>query len=156
MKNTFLILLLLLSIFACQKAEVKPIETTPTGTTTTTKPDGTTTTTTGGFNTAGQTLLFSGDFTTGAHTTTGKAKIYEDKNKVRTLVFEGFKTDAGPDLRIYMAEDNKTTNFIQIADKVTNGDNNYELSSKVDLSKQKNVLIWCKSFSVLFGSSTLK
>ena len=104
-----------------------------------------------------QTLLLSGTFTTGAHVTSGTVKVYEDKDKVRTLVFENFKTDNGPDLRLYMAEDKVITNFIQITDKVTtSGNYSIMIPATVDLKKQTTVAIWCKSFSVLFGSATLK
>lgn len=104
-----------------------------------------------------QTLLLSGTFTTGAHVTNGTVKVYEDKDKNRTLVFENFKTDAGPDLRLYMAEDKAITNFIQITDKVTtSGNYSLMIPATVDLKKQTTVAIWCKSFSVLFGSATLK
>jgi hypothetical protein len=104
-----------------------------------------------------QTLLLTGTFTSGAHTTTGTVKVYEDKDKNRSLVFENFKTDAGPDLRLYMAEDKAITNFIQITDKVTtSGNYTIAIPANVDLKKQTTVAIWCKSFSVLFGSATLK
>ncbi len=104
-----------------------------------------------------QTLLLSGTFTTGAHVTSGTVKVYEDKDKNRTLVFENFKTDPGPDLRLYMAEDKAVTNFIQITDKVTtSGNYSLMIPATVDLKKQTTVAIWCKSFSVLFGSATLK
>lgn len=104
-----------------------------------------------------QTLLLEGTFTSAAHPTTGTVKVYEDKDKKRTLVFENFKTDAGPDLRLYMAEDKAITNFVQITDKVTtSGNYSIEIPANVDLKKQTTVAIWCKSFSVLFGSATLK
>lgn len=104
-----------------------------------------------------QTLLLEGMFTSAAHPTSGTVKVYEDKDKNRTLVFENFKTDAGPDLRLYMAEDKAITNFVQITDKVTtSGNYSIAIPANVDLKKQTTVAIWCKSFSVLFGSATLK
>jgi hypothetical protein len=151
MKNFISITALAILMMACQKESVEEMSSTTSSPMTTplpvvpvvVSPD--------------QTLLLSGTFTTGAHTTTGTVKVYEDKNKNRTLVFENFKTDAGPDLRLYMAEDKAITNFIQITDKVTTS-GNYTLliPANVDLKKQTTVAIWCKSFSVLFGSATLK
>lgn len=109
------------------------------------------------FNTSGQTLLLSGTFESNAHSTKGSAKIYEDKSNKRTLVVEGYKGDPGPDLRIYMAEDTKAKNFVEISDKVvTTGDFVVVLPASVDVSKQKFVLIWCKQFAVLFGNAPLK
>lgn len=104
-----------------------------------------------------QTLVLEGTFVNGVHPTSGTVRVYEDKSKNRSLVFENFKTDAGPDLRIYIAEDKVLTNFIQITDKVTtNGSYILPIPSNVDLKKQSTVIIWCKAFSVLFGSASLK
>ncbi|CAH0994202.1 hypothetical protein EMA8858_00310 [Emticicia aquatica] len=104
-----------------------------------------------------QTLILQGTFVSGVHATSGTVKIYEDKNLNRSLVFENFKTDSGPDLRIYMAEDKVLTNFIQITDKAnTSGNYMLPIPANVDLKKQTTVIIWCRSFSVLFGSASLK
>lgn len=155
MKQTFYIMVLAIGMMACQKEEVSTNNDTTTTNGTTTNNN--TTTPVSSTPLTDQTLLLTGTFTSGAHTTTGTVKVYEDKSKNRSLVFEDFKTDAGPDLRLYMAEDKAITNFIQITDKVTTS-GNYTLSipANVDLKKQTTVAIWCKSFSVLFGSATLK
>ena len=154
MKKIFCISALIFSLFACQKEDIEE------ETSTTTPP-----TTTGGTTTGGTiitppqdaTLLLQGTFTSGVHTTSGMVKVYEDKSKNRTLVFENFKTDGGPDLRVYLAEDKAITNFIQITDKVnTNGSYTLSIPANVDLKKQTTVVIWCKAFSVLFGSASLK
>jgi hypothetical protein len=141
MKRYIIMLCVLLGLMACQKEEVSSSTTN----------DNTNNT----VNTDGQTLLFSGDFVSGAHATSGKAKIYEDKDKKRILVLENFKTDAGPDLRLYLAEDKSVSNFIEVSNAVKNGSVSYSLPSSANLSKQKVVLIWCKQFSVLFGSAQL-
>jgi hypothetical protein len=104
-----------------------------------------------------QILILQGTFVSGVHTTSGTVKVYEDKNLNRSLIFENFKTDSGPDLRIYMAEDKVLTNFIQITDKAnTSGNYMLPIPANVDLKKQTTVIIWCRSFSVLFGSASLK
>lgn len=105
---------------------------------------------------SGQKLLLEGKFVNGAHPTSGTAKIYEAKDGKRTLVFESLKSDAGPDLRIYIANDKAVTNFVELSNKVENGNKMYDIPAKVDLGKQKFVLIWCKQFSVLFGHAELK
>lgn len=110
----------------------------------------------GTFNSTGQTLLLQGVFENAIHSTSGIAKVYEDKDKKRTLVLENFKTDAGPDLRIYLAEDKSVTNFIQITDKVQNGNISLEIPSEANLQKQNHVLIWCRKYSVLFGFARIK
>lgn len=104
-----------------------------------------------------QNIILQGTFTSGVHSTSGKVFVYEDKNKNYSLVFENFKTDAGPDLRIYLAEDKVLSNFTQITDKVnTNGSYIVAIPTSIDLKKQTTVVIWCKAFSVLFGSANLK
>lgn len=108
------------------------------------------------FDSTGQTLLFQGTFENAVHPTSGLVKVYEDKDKNRTLVFENFKTDAGPDLRIYLAEDKSVTNFIQVTNMVKNGNSFVTIPMSANLQKQNHVLIWCKQFSVLFGSAKLK
>ena len=103
-----------------------------------------------------QKLLAEGSFKSDAHATSGVSKIYEDKDGIKTLVLEGLKSDPGPDLRLYIAVDTKANDFIEISTKVENGNKFYKLPAKVDISKQKYILIWCKQFSVLFGHSELK
>lgn len=150
MKKILCISALTFSLFACQKETIDEQTTTPTSatgsssTTPITPPQD-------------ATLLLQGTFTSGVHTTSGMVKVYEDKSKNRTLVFENFKTDGGPDLRVYLAEDKAITNFIQITDKVnTNGSYTLSIPANADLKKQTTVVIWCRQFSVLFGSASLK
>lgn len=103
------------------------------------------------------TLLLSGDIVASSRypTTNGKVKISTDNANNRTLTIENLNVSNGPDLRIYIAEDAAITNFVEVSNTVRNGTNSYVLPSNVDLDKQKVVLIWCKAFSVSFGSSTL-
>lgn len=108
-------------------------------------------------DTANQTLLLSGDImgSSSYPSTSGKVKVSTDDANNRTLTLENLQVNNGPDLRIYIAEDAAITNFVEISNTVKNGTNSYELPSSVDLEKQKVVLIWCKAFSVSFGSATL-
>lgn len=108
-------------------------------------------------DTANQTLLLSGDFQgSSAHpSTTGKARIFQDANNNRTLILEDLKVDNGPDLRIYLAEDAAVTNFVEISNSVKNGTTSYSIPASVNLEKQYVVSVWCKAFSVSFGTSSL-
>lgn len=149
-------LLLLTCIFflGCTKtSEPEPVVSTTPGTS---ENGNNTNTENMGMDFSGQKLLLEGKFANGAHPTSGNAKIYEAKDGKRTLVFENLKSDAGPDLRIYIANDKAVTNFVELSNKVENGNKMYDIPAKVDLSKQKFVLIWCKQFSVLFGHAELK
>ena len=63
----------------------------------------------------------------------------------------------GPDLYVYLATDKSTSDFVDLGKlKANNGNQNYEVPEGTDLTKYDTVLIWCKSFSVLFGSADLK
>jgi hypothetical protein len=149
MKKLICILVLIIGTIACKKESIEEMDSTPS--------TPTTPSTTISIAVAEQTLLLEGMLTKGVHTTTGTVRVYEDKEKKHSLVFENFKTDAGPDLRIYIAEDQVLTDFTQITDKVTtNGSFILPIPPNVDLKKQRTVVIWCKSFSVLFGSAILK
>lgn len=107
-----------------------------------------------GFDVSGQTLISQGTFKNGVHTTTGTAKLYR-KGTTYTLVFDSFKTDSGPDLRIYLAEDNNAKNFIELTELKNVGNFYLTLPDNADVTKRKNVLIWCKQFSVFFGGAEL-
>jgi hypothetical protein len=152
MKSKWLAIVLALGMSACQKTEeLLPVSATPTGGGTAVvvnKPINQ-------FDVTGQKLLFQGDFMSNVHPTSGKVKIYEKEGK-RTLVFENFKTDSGPDLRIYLSEDKAVSKFIEVSNKVNVGDYFIELPADADPKTKKFVLIWCKQFSVLFGNAELK
>lgn len=99
-----------------------------------------------------------GDFVSSAHPTSGTVKVLEDsKDKsIKYLVFENFKTDAGPDLKVYLSEDTKATGFVEISKLDKTGNFTLTIPASANLDKQKHVLIWCKQFSVLFGYAQLK
>jgi hypothetical protein len=100
----------------------------------------------------------TGAFINGAHPTSGKVVVVADKNdaKKKYLSFENFKTDNGPDLRIYLAEDLKAKGFTEISKLDKSGTFLLEIPTTAMLDKQKYVLIWCEDFSVLFGSAKLE
>ena len=102
------------------------------------------------------TVLLTANFTNGAHPTSGKVQLIKDQNNNKSLVFENFKTDSGPDLRIYLAKDKNASQFVEIASTVNTGNFKIELPANADTDNQKFVLIWCKQFSVLFGHAELK
>jgi hypothetical protein len=102
------------------------------------------------------TSLFSGDFTNASHPTSGKISVVKTKDNTIQLQFKDFKTDAGPDLFIYLAEDIGAKSAINTNQRPTNGTYAVTVDANTDFKKYKHVLIWCKSFSVLFGSAQLK
>lgn len=108
--------------------------------------------------------LESGTFYGILHPTEGNATIYRMGDGTRVLRFTNFKTSNGPDVHVYMvaAEDAKDSasvlraGFIDLGTiKGNMGDQNYMLGPDVDLSKYRAVSVWCKRFSVNFGTAPL-
>jgi len=108
--------------------------------------------------------LESGRFHGVAHPTEGSATIYRVGDGSRILRFSNFKTSNGPDVHVYMvaADDAKDSQSVQRAGfidlgtiKGNIGDQNYRLGPDVDLSKYRAVSVWCKRFSVNFGTAPL-
>lgn len=107
----------------------------------------------------------SGRFYSILHPTEGTASIYRTGDGTRVLRLTSFKTSNGPDVHVYMvaADDAKDTAIVQQAGfvdlgvlKGNIGDQNYTLGSDLDLGKYRAVSIWCKRFSVNFGSAALR
>jgi hypothetical protein len=108
--------------------------------------------------------LESGTFYGVLHPTEGTATIYRMADGTRILRFTKFTTSNGPDVHVYMvaADDAKDSasvlraGFIDLGSIKGNvGDQNYALGPDVDLSKYRAVSVWCKRFSVNFGTAPL-
>jgi len=90
----------------------------------------------------------------GIHNAQGKASVVQAEDSILRL--EEFHSTNGPDLHVYLATDTHATDFVDLGKiKANNGDQNYDIPQGTDLSKYDTVLIWCKQFSVLFGSAEL-
>lgn len=108
--------------------------------------------------------LASGQFRSGAHETRGTAAIFQLPDGKKTLRLTGFATSNGPDVRVYLVAANDATDnesvtkagFIDLGSLKGNiGDQNYELPANADLARYRAVTIWCKRFSVNFGTAPL-
>jgi hypothetical protein len=108
--------------------------------------------------------LASGQFHSGAHETRGTATVFQLADGKKTLRLSDFATSNGPDVHVYLvaagdAKDNDTVTkagFIDIGSLKGNiGDQNYDLPADTDLAKYRAVTIWCKRFSVNFGTAPL-
>jgi hypothetical protein len=120
-----------------------------------------------GRSTAGASVpagLLSGRFNSVAHETKGSATIYELAEGKRVLRLTEFSTSNGPDVRVYLvaaadARDDETVKqagFVELGKlKGTDGDQNYEVPADLDLGKYRAVTIWCRRFSVNFGTAPL-
>jgi hypothetical protein len=106
----------------------------------------------------------SGSFHSVIHPTKGTATIYQTGNSSRVLRLTNFKTTNGPNVHVYMvaaddAKDNasvRRSGFIDLGPIKGNvGDQNYTFGPEVDLSKYRAVSVWCKRFSLNFGTAPL-
>ena len=106
----------------------------------------------------------AGEFHNGAHETKGMAAVFQLADGKKTLRLTNFATSNGPDVHVYLvaaqdAKDNDAvTNagFLDLGSLKGNiGDQNYELPANADLAKYRAVTIWCKRFSVNFGTAPL-
>ena len=108
--------------------------------------------------------LATGQFHSGAHETKGMATVFQLADGKKTLRLTNFATSNGPDVHVYLvaapdAKDNDTVTKADVVDlgslKGNIGDQNYELPANADLAKYRAVTIWCKRFSVNFGTAPL-
>jgi len=108
--------------------------------------------------------LASGQFHSGAHETKGTATVFQLADGKKTLRLTNFATSNGPDVHVYLvaahdAQDNDSVTkagFVDLGSLKGNiGDQNYELPANADLAKYRAVTVWCKRFSVNFGTAPL-
>ena len=103
------------------------------------------------------TTLVSGNFVSNAHPSSGTVKVVTDVAGKKSLVFQDFKTDNGPDLRIWLSPNTSANPFQEIGSlKAVSGNFSYELDASINYTTNNRVLIWCKGFSVLFGHAVLQ
>ncbi len=92
----------------------------------------------------------------GIHDAQGDAYTIPLEDGSTVLRLENFQSTNGPDLFVYLSTDDNASEFINLGElKANKGNQNYEIPDNVDLGKYDKVLIWCKAFSVLFGSAEL-
>jgi Electron transfer DM13 len=105
-----------------------------------------------------------GSFHSNAHETKGHATVFRRSDGRRILRLTEFETSNGPDLRVYLVaapdvNDDATVKragFVELGKlKGNRGDQNYEIPASVDVAKFRSVTIWCKRFSVNFGTAPL-
>jgi hypothetical protein len=86
----------------------------------------------------------------------GEALIVLENGKY-ALKLMNFKSDNGPDLKVYLSKESTPSSHISLgALKSTNGNQVYEISGMPDLKQYRYALIHCERFNHLFGSAELK
>jgi len=92
------------------------------------------------------------------------ATVFQLAGGKKTLRLTNFATSNGPDVHVYLvaaqdAKDNDAVTkagFVDLGTMKGNiGDQNYELPPNADLATYRAVTIWCKRFSVNFGTAPL-
>jgi hypothetical protein len=116
--------------------------------------------------TAEPTLVASGNLRDGEsfHKGSGQVTIYQLEDGSQLLRLENLNVTNGPALHVYLSEhanpmngnDVNTNGFVDLGDLKGNmGNQNYEIPAGTDLSKIKSVVIYCKTFSVVFSVASL-
>jgi hypothetical protein len=93
----------------------------------------------------------------GIHNAEGEAKVIPFQNENSNILrLENLRVTNGPDLYVYLATDKTASDFVNVGKlKANNGNQNYDIPAGTDLTNYDTVLIWCRPFSVLFGSAEL-
>lgn len=104
-------------------------------------------------------LLAKGAFVADSHPTEGTASVIETADGV-VVTLTDFVTDPGPDLKVYLVpkavdvEDGVNLGSL----KGNKGDQQYDVPESFDTKGLAggSVVIWCRAFTVAFGTSVLR
>jgi Electron transfer DM13 len=92
----------------------------------------------------------------GFHNAEGVAKIIQLADGTDILRLENFKATNGPDLYVYLSTDKTNADIVNLGRLKGNiGNQNYLIPAGTDITKYNTALIWCRAFSVIFGSAQL-
>jgi hypothetical protein len=111
--------------------------------------------------------LFTGKFHGEVHETSGRATVYQEADGKLMLRLTGFKTSNGPDVHVILVatkDAGDDANFLKSNTqrvelgklKGNEGDQNYEIPARTDLSKFQTVSIYCERFNANFGAAPLE
>ncbi|MCW2924045.1 MAG: Electron transfer [Thermoleophilia bacterium] len=110
---------------------------------------------------AGGPSTLHGTLQPGNKQVSGAAAVTTGANGQRTLNLSNLKTEHGPDLHVYLAANNPTTDA-GVTDYVDlgklgneNGDSSYAIPAGTDLSKYGTLVIWCDEANTTFGRAPL-
>ena len=92
----------------------------------------------------------------GFHNAEGVAKIIQLADGTDILRLENFKATNGPDSYVYLSTDKTNADIVNLGRLKGNiGNQNYLIPAGTDITKYNTALIWCRAFSVIFGSAQL-
>ncbi len=94
------------------------------------------------------------------HHAEGTAKLVRtNPTEIIVRFEEDFKVSNGPDLYVWLVkpDSDPKTDYVDLGKLKGNiGSQNYVVPTATDLSQYTNVIVWCKAFSVLFGTAKLE
>ncbi|MDZ5622306.1 DM13 domain-containing protein [Nocardioides bizhenqiangii] len=115
--------------------------------------------------------LAAAEFIDAEHGTSGRALLYLREDGSRYLRLEGFETSNGPDVHVWITDQQSGGDCEGCSDswgiyddgdyvklgalKGNIGDQNYEIPDDADLSGMRSVVIWCDRFNVAFGTAAI-
>jgi hypothetical protein len=86
----------------------------------------------------------------------GRAQIFLQDGRY-VLKLSDFKSDNGPDLKVYLSIADAPAAHISLGDlKSVNGNQVYDIKGTPDFSQYRYALIHCERYNHLFGSAELK
>jgi len=107
--------------------------------------------------------LATGTFVSLDHSASGRVRVLDLADGRRFVRFEGFETENGPDLFVYLstnpadgpegAFDDDYVNLGRLQGNI--GDQNYEVPTDTDPAAYSSVVIWCDRFDSAFGAADL-
>ena len=104
------------------------------------------------------TAIALGRFMSGEHATSGTATLIRLATGGTVLTIAQLDTSPGPDLRVYLVSGG-ADDLGDVVDlgglKGNKGDQQYRVPA-ADVDRHRTVVIWCRAFSVPFGSARLK
>lgn len=103
----------------------------------------------------------SGSFTAIAHPGEGTASVLERADGSSVLTLTAFRTDNGPDLRVYVvppeAAPGSVEGSVDLGGLKGNvGDQQYDLPAGLAVGEGWRVVVWCRAFAVGFTEATLE
>jgi hypothetical protein len=109
-------------------------------------------------------VLARGEFRDGdpGHNGEGTALLIEGADGALVLRVEEFSVTGGPDLFVILSTDpdgsrDSAKAGLDLGDlKATDGNFNYDIPSDTQVSQYKSVIIYCRSFNIVFAIATLE
>ncbi len=95
---------------------------------------------------------------TSKYKVSGKVSLIQVAQDKFVKLGSDFKTDAGPDLHIWLVNDdaNPATNHLDLGKLTTNqGTQRFAIPANTALANYSHIYIWCESVSELFGKANL-